>query len=82
MKHIVTLPHLDDAYSFYVGQELVLDNTSGRLRPQTRGERLKARLKALLWWRQPRGQVTEVDAEAGVVTLRAQRWSWLHWGWR
>lgn len=40
--------------------------------------RLRGRL---LWWRQPRSVVVDVDHVEGSVTVARLRWSWLRWRW-
>lgn len=75
----VTLADPADAYTFTVGMPLVLDN--GALRRATWRDRVRRRLRRLLWWREARSEVSAIDHGAGSVTLVPLRWSWRRWRW-
>ncbi|MGE5801577.1 MAG: hypothetical protein ACM358_04930 [Gemmatimonadota bacterium] len=82
--------HIDigpEARNFIVGETVVLRSTDGgRTWRKLTGWRLVAyhvRRRAHDWtrWWRPRDVVSAVDAEAGVITIRTERWSWRRWRW-
>lgn len=80
----IQLRDSSETYNFYPGVELILTET-GQIRPATRWERLRSRLadraRAATRWFRPRTVVTEIDHDAGTVTMADERWSWRRWRW-
>lgn len=84
-RETITLATATDTYNFRVGQPVTLVYSDGQFRVATRWERLRMRLgdswrKWTRWWR-PRTVCSEIDREAGSITMEMQRWSWRRWRW-
>jgi hypothetical protein len=82
MSKKLTLASRTDTYNFTRGMPLkMLD--SGSLVPMTHWDRIKDRMRSL--WRRvsraPRTVVSEIDRDAGSITVVTERWSWRRWRW-
>ncbi len=73
-RPILTLADKRDTYNFYPGQPLELSDCMKYVFRPTRWLRFRRALeKALCFWR-PNWQVSEIDAEAGTVTVVQRKW--------
>lgn len=86
MKSTVTLTDKTDAYNFHrKAVMVVVPGSDFRLRSATRRERARfwlhdQWLSATRWFRS-RTVTSEIDVEAGSITLVTERWSWARWRW-
>lgn len=76
----LTLASAGDADNFTLGQPMVM-TMSGALRRQTWIDRLRRWISRLLWWREARSIVVDIDHDSGSVTVAPLRWSWRRWRW-